>query len=434
MLDQQTPVDLVLDRLEDYRQVHDNEWRTRCPAHNGNSDTSLKISEGEDERALLHCFGGCDLSAILDALGLGPPELFIDNGQAGLAKKVRKPKKGKEPPEAKSFGDLPDGTYYEFESPAGEVLYIQRHRGPYYRKVGEGQWATYQGVLKDIDQVLYRLPSLIEGVKDGSTIFHLEGCKDVETARDTLGVVATTSGSTSSWRPEFKSHYIGACVVILPDNDEPGRKYAETVVQDLVKVAKSVKVVHLPDLPEGGDLTDWMDAGHTAEEFFEMVEAAPFFDLAETGPWPDPVEIEIELPGVPPLDTSMVPEPLRAWVADTSRRMDNASPDFAAAAAIVMCGALIGRKIVIRPKRHDDWTVTPNLWGGLVGLPASMKTPTLNQVLRPIKKLAAEAREAYEQAASEHELDMMVASAEWCPQEETGRYRQEGRICQRLAW
>jgi hypothetical protein len=56
--------------------------------------------------------------------------------------------------------------------------------------------------------------------------------------------------------------------------------------------------------------------------------------------------------------------------------------------------------------------VIPNLWGGLVGLPASMKTPTLNQVLRPVKRLAAEARERHEETLKEHELDMMVLSAE----------------------
>ena len=122
--------------------------------------------------------------------------------------------------------------------------------------------------------------------------------------------------------------------------------------------------------------------------------------------------LEIKLSSVPSLNELMVPEPLRKWVLDTSRRMDNAPPDFAAAAAIVVAGALLGRKVGVRPKRNDDWTVIPNLWGGLVGLPASMKTPTLNQVLRPVKRLAAEARDRHEEALKEHELDMMVVSAE----------------------
>ena len=168
----------------------------------------------------------------------------------------------------------------------------------------------------------------------------------------------------------------------------------------------------MPGLEEGGDLTDWLDAGRTPEEFFALVEEWPAYGPEEEEPWPEPLPFEVELPSVRPLDELMVPEPLREWVLDTSRRMDNAPPDFAAAAAVVVAGALLGRKFGVRPKRNDDWTVIPNLWGGLVGLPASMKTPTLNQVLRPVKRLAAEARERHEEVHKEHELDMMVVSAE----------------------
>jgi putative DNA primase/helicase len=79
---------------------------------------------------------------------------------------------------------------------------------------------------------------------------------------------------------------------------------------------------------------------------------------------------------------------------------------------VVVAAALLGRKVGLRPKRHDDWTVIPNLWGGLVGPPASMKTPALEQVIKPVKRLAAEAQEAHQEAVKAHELDMMVAEAE----------------------
>ena len=113
---------------------------------------------------------------------------------------------------------------------------------------------TYRGVLDEIAQVPYRLPELIDGVRSGKIVYHLEGPKDVETARGRLGVVATTSGSASSWRPEFRAHYTGADVVVIPDNDAPGRKYADTVARDLLHVARSVKVVELPGLEEGETL------------------------------------------------------------------------------------------------------------------------------------------------------------------------------------
>lgn len=70
------------------------------------------------------------------------------------------------------------------------------------------------------------------------------------------------------------------------------------------------------------------------------------------------------LPGLPPVsvlfDYALLPTTLRRWVADISERMQ--PPDFAAVAAVVVLASLVGRKITIRPKRRDDWNVTPNLW------------------------------------------------------------------------
>jgi hypothetical protein len=413
--DELSPLEKVLDRLEDYK-VRKDEYRARCPAHNGNSDDSLSIKEGDDGRALLLCHAHCEIEDILEALDLGMADLFVKDNAHSSSGRAKKPKKatgsGDKKHKILTTDELPDGTYWEFTSPAGEVLYIQRHKREYYRKAGEDRWVTYRGVLNDIAQVLYRLPELIDGVRSGKTVYHLEGPKDVETARKRLGVVVTTSGSTSSWRPEFRAHYTGADVVVIPDNDAPGRKYADTVAQDLLQVAKSVKVVHLPDLPEGGDLTDWLDSGHTPEEFFTVVEETEIYAPEEEETWPEPTPIEVKLPDVMEFDPSLLPPPLRGWVKDVSERMDNAPPAFAAAATVVVAAALLGRKVGIRPKRQDDWTVVPNLWGGLVGPPASMKTPALEQTIKPVKRLAAEAQEAHEKTLKEHGLDLMVVEAQ----------------------
>lgn len=408
---QLSPVEKVLDRLEDYK-ARRNEFRARCPAHNGNSEDSLSIKEGDDARALLICRAGCDLQNIVHALGLEVVDLFAHNERPsqGATKKAARTTTAAE--EDLTTDELPGGTYWEFTSPAGEVLYIQRHKGGYYRKVGDGLWKGGKGALDGVAKVLYNLPELVDGVRNGKTIYHFEGPKDVATARARLGVVATTSGSTSSWRPEFRAHYTGADVVIIPDNDAPGHKYVATVAQDLLQVARSVKVVHLEGLAGGEDLTDWLEAGHTKEQFFAAVSQTEGYGQVEEEPWPEPAAVEVKLPDVMRFDPSLLPGPLRAWVRDVSERMDNAPPDFAAAAAVVVAAALLGRKLGIRPKRSDDWLVIPNLWGGLVGPPASMKTPALEQVVKPLKRLAAEAQEAHQGALKDHGLDLMVAEAE----------------------
>ena len=72
----------------------------------------------------------------------------------------------------------------------------------------------------------------------------------------------------------------GRTVVILPDNDHPGRDHAQKVAGSLHGIATSVKIVELPDLPAKGDVSDWLDAGGTLEYLQVLVELAPEFDPA----------------------------------------------------------------------------------------------------------------------------------------------------------
>jgi hypothetical protein len=305
---------------------------------------------------------------------------------------------------------LPDGDYYGFTSPAGEILYIQRHKGPYYRKVGEDLWK--EGIKGYVEPVLYNLHELVGGVRAGKTVLHLEGCKDVETARERLAeFVATTSGGVKTWRPEYRTLYVGANVVIIPDNDPEGHEYAEEVAQDLARVAKSVKMVRLPDLEDKGDLTDWLGAGHTPEELSALLEEALTYDPEEEAPWPEPRDLDPGLPPVAPFTADMLPAPLGEHVIDAARRMDNVAPDFIAASLVVGAGAVLGRRVAIRPKAKDDWEVIPNLWGANVGPPSSGKTPAQAAGLAPIARLSAEARKRFEDEAKERELDALERDA-----------------------
>ena len=50
----------------------------------------------------------------------------------------------------------------------------------------------------------------------------------------------------------------------------------------------------------------------------------------------------------------------------------------------------------MRPKRNDSWSVVPNLWGGIVGRPSTLKSPSLKEVLKPMKALEEEANAIFE--------------------------------------
>jgi len=111
------------------------------------------------------------------------------------------------------------------------------------------------------------------------------------------------------------------------------------------------------------------------------------------------------LPEVMPFDFNYLPKVLREYVADISERMQ-CPPDFPAIGVITMVAGIIGRKIGIRPKCKDDWTIIPNVWGAIVGSSGIKKTPALNATLKPIHKLQAQAFQIYENEKIEYDTEV----------------------------
>jgi hypothetical protein len=68
-------------------------WRAICPAHQSKHRTrSLAVFEADDGRVLVKCHAGCDVQAIVSAVGLELSDLFpprVDDDKR--APKVRKP-------------------------------------------------------------------------------------------------------------------------------------------------------------------------------------------------------------------------------------------------------------------------------------------------------------------------------------------------------
>jgi putative DNA primase/helicase len=126
--------------------------------------------------------------------------------------------------------------------------------------------------------------------------------------------------------------------------------------------------------------------------------------------WPEPDPLSDGLEEVPTFDERLLPEELRPWLSDVAERTQ-CPPEYAAVGALVALAAVVGRSCAIRPKRHDDWTVIPNLWGAVVGPPASMKSPALAEALRPIKILVREATEKAQEALTGHAAALAEAKA-----------------------
>ena len=68
-------------------------------------------------------------------------------------------------------------------------------------------------------------------------------------------------------------------IVIIPDHDASGYAHAEAIAEMSVGVAKSVHILklaqHWRDCPVGGDISDWVAAGHTREELDALIASAP---------------------------------------------------------------------------------------------------------------------------------------------------------------
>lgn len=123
--------------------------------------------------------------------------------------------------------------------------------------------------------------------------------------------------------------------------------------------------------------------------------------------WGEPIPLSDDLPTVQKFDLSLMPEALRAWVADIAERMQ-ISPDIPAVGAITALSSAIGRRVKVRPKVYDQsWEVVPNLWGAVVAPPGYMKSPALASVMAPLDRLERQAHKEFEQALVQHEAEAM---------------------------
>jgi hypothetical protein len=160
---------------------------------------------------------------------------------------------------------------YDYRDESGALLFqVVRFEPKNFRQRrpdGTGGW-TWN--LSDTRRVLYRLPEQLAGDRN-ETVWIVEGEKDAD-ALAALGLVATTNpGGAGKWRDEYNEPLRGRSVVILSDNDATGEGHARHVARGLFPIAASARIVRLPNLPEKGDVSDWLAAGGSLDALLELV-------------------------------------------------------------------------------------------------------------------------------------------------------------------
>jgi hypothetical protein len=249
------------------------QWVASCPVPGhgkgkGDKNPSLSISINDEGKPLFHCHGGCTQEDVFNTI-----------------KDMRLlPELEERPDPLANIKPLPIIKFdqeWEYQDENRTTVFVKQRMkigesGKTYRlyKIdSDGRRSTSLG---DARIVPYKLPELLDAKTAGRIIYVVEGEKAAD-ALTSIGVTATTAHTgAGSWPEAITEYFAGANVVILPDNDLPGWRYAQKAVEAIWGNAKNVKVVDL-QLPSPAD--DAWEFVHQynkgREDLVAIVKAAP---------------------------------------------------------------------------------------------------------------------------------------------------------------
>lgn len=247
------------ERCACHRAVRRGRGDTHCPAHD-DEDPSFSVTPDDSIGVLVKCHGPCSQSAVIDVLR-----------QRGLWATVT-------PGRTSVNGSRNGANRWAYEWTPGKVVAYHKRTD-----LGNGKkkfsWILPNGRASDgdIDTAelpIYRRADVLAAPRE-TVILVTEG----EKAADALaarGFVATSFGGGAGQHEfgEAIEDFRDRHVVLLPDNDDTGRAYMQTLRRALRGVAASVRTLAIPDLPEKGDAYDFFMAGRLASELTDILDAA----------------------------------------------------------------------------------------------------------------------------------------------------------------
>jgi len=249
------------------------------------------------------------------------------------------------------------------------------------------------GVLEDSKSIY-----IVEGYATGASV-HMATLASV--------VVAFDAGSLDPVIEEIRKAYPNSPLIIAGDDDcwkdhNIGRQKAQEAA---LKYGCSFVFPKFKNVPIESKPTDFNDL-----HILEGIDAvrAQLQQVKPAFVWGEPKllqDIREELLPVHALAPELIPEPFQEWLLDIAERMQ-CPLDYVTIGAMIMTAAVVGAGCGIRPKRQDSWTVIPNLWGGIVGAPSTLKSPALKEILKPLEALEDEAWEVYEKSTKHYQVEL----------------------------
>lgn len=234
----------------------------RCPFHD-DTDPSLRVNPQKNLWNCSPCNSGGDAVRFVERY----EKLSFPDALAAVAR------------EAGIGGEVEHATpqlvaTYRYEDDRGVLLGTKKRWEPAHDGSGKPKSFTWDR-KPEWRTTLYRLPEVITAIGEARPVLVVEGEKCVD-ALLAAGIGATCNeDGAGKWETAHAEYLYGADVVVIPDNDAPGRAHAEDVAKSLEDIAQSVHRMRLPGLATPkGDVVDWLAEGHSTDELRALIASA----------------------------------------------------------------------------------------------------------------------------------------------------------------
>lgn len=235
------------------------QYSARCPAHDDKRQ-SLSVSESGG-KIVINCHAGCKAEDVVKSLGLELHDLFA-NDCSTVQRSEKTQNTAAKPIE-----------YFYRDVETGAALF-KKIRYPnkafcWYHKEGEA-WKSGRGgksppLYGAYESKRYNVVYLVEGEKDVDSL----ACRSFH-------AVSLPDGAGSKWTGTYADYFKGKRVIIIPDNDAPGKKAAEEAARTIAAAADKIYMLDLSelwaDIPEHGDITDFITAGGTMAQVLKYLD------------------------------------------------------------------------------------------------------------------------------------------------------------------
>ena len=174
---------------------------------------------------------------------------------------------------------------YDYRDLSGDLIYQVcrlkpksfRQRRPDPNKPDKWIW-NMQGISA--------LPYNISKVVDNKAVYIVEGEKCADDLIEKFNLPATTfPGGAGKIYPEILPYFKDKHIILLPDNDTPGREHMQRLAHVFQDTTASVKIVELPDLEPKGDISNWIASGGTKNQLLKLCKNAKDVEATE-----DPID------------------------------------------------------------------------------------------------------------------------------------------------